>query len=48
MELAFIAVAIANVAPYHMAGRPLDEETVLRAAHAYEQATTWHQRVAPV
>ncbi|MDO8751866.1 MAG: amidase [Dehalococcoidia bacterium] len=27
-----------------LAGRPFDEETVLRAAHAYEQATPWHQR----
>lgn len=25
-------------------GRPFDEPTVLRAAHAYEQATTWHTR----
>lgn len=27
-----------------LAGRPFDEETVLRAAHAYEQATPWHER----
>jgi aspartyl-tRNA(Asn)/glutamyl-tRNA(Gln) amidotransferase subunit A len=27
-----------------LAGRPFDEETVLRAAHAYEQATEWHKR----
>ena len=27
-----------------LAGRPFDEATVLRAAHAYEQATTWHTR----
>ena len=27
-----------------LAGRPFDEETVLRAAHAYEQSTTWHQK----
>ncbi len=27
-----------------LAGRPFDEETVLRVAHAYEQATPWHQR----
>jgi aspartyl-tRNA(Asn)/glutamyl-tRNA(Gln) amidotransferase subunit A len=27
-----------------LAGRPFDEETVLRAAHAYEQATEWHSR----
>jgi len=25
-------------------GRALDEATVLRVAHAYEQATPWHQR----
>jgi len=25
-------------------GRPWEEETVLRAAHAYEQATDWHRR----
>lgn len=25
-------------------GRPFDEETVLRAAYAYEQATDWHRR----
>ncbi|MBI5880319.1 MAG: Asp-tRNA(Asn)/Glu-tRNA(Gln) amidotransferase subunit GatA [Chloroflexi bacterium] len=25
-------------------GRALDEATVLRVAHAYEQATTWHRR----
>ena len=29
---------------FQLAGRPFDEETVLRAAHAYEQATEWHQR----
>ncbi len=23
-------------------GKPFDEETILRVAHAYEQATTWH------
>ena len=27
-----------------IAGRPFDEATVLRAAHAYEQATDWHLR----
>ena len=26
--------------------RPFDEATLLRAAHAYEQATTWHQQRA--
>ena len=25
-------------------GRPFDEATVLRAGHAYEQATEWHLR----
>ena len=29
-------------------GRAYDEETVYRAAHAYEQATTWHERRPPV
>jgi aspartyl-tRNA(Asn)/glutamyl-tRNA(Gln) amidotransferase subunit A len=28
----------------HMIARPLDEPTMLRAAHAYEQATDWHTR----
>ena len=27
-------------------GRPLDEPTLLRAAHAYERATPWHERSA--
>ena len=31
-----------------LAGRPFDEATVLRAAHAYEQATTWHTMRPPV
>ena len=31
-----------------IAGRPFDEETVLRVAHAYEQATPWHTRVPTV
>ena len=31
-----------------LAGRPFDEETVLRAAYAYEQATDWHKRRPPV
>jgi len=30
-----------------LVGRPFDEENVLRAAHAYEQATEWHQRRLP-
>ena len=31
-----------------LAGRPFDEATVLRAGHAYEQATEWHLRRPPV
>ena len=31
-----------------LAGRPFDETNVLRAAHAYEQATDWHTRRPPV
>jgi aspartyl-tRNA(Asn)/glutamyl-tRNA(Gln) amidotransferase subunit A len=31
-----------------LVGRPFDEETVLRAAHAYEQATDWHFRRPPI
>ena len=31
-----------------IAGRPFDEATVLRAGHAYEQATDWHTRRPPV
>ncbi len=31
-----------------LAGRPFDEETVLRAAHAYEQATEWRLRRPPL
>jgi aspartyl-tRNA(Asn)/glutamyl-tRNA(Gln) amidotransferase subunit A len=30
-----------------LVGRPFDEATVLRAGHAYEQATEWHTRRAP-
>jgi aspartyl-tRNA(Asn)/glutamyl-tRNA(Gln) amidotransferase subunit A len=33
---------------FQLAGRPFDEETVLRAAFAYEQATEWHQRRSPI
>ena len=29
---------------FQLIGRPFDEVTVLRAAHAYEQVTPWHQR----
>ena len=31
-----------------LAGRPFEELTVLRAAHAYEQATEWHLRRPPI
>ena len=36
--------------PYAMqiAGRPFDEATVLRIAHAYEQATPWRERRPPI
>jgi aspartyl-tRNA(Asn)/glutamyl-tRNA(Gln) amidotransferase subunit A len=29
-------------------GKPLDEATILRVAHAYEQVTDWHRRRPPV
>ncbi len=32
----------------HLAGRLYEDATVLRAAHAYEQATEWHARRPPV
>jgi aspartyl-tRNA(Asn)/glutamyl-tRNA(Gln) amidotransferase subunit A len=28
-------------------GKPMGEETLLRLAHAYEQATAWHKEIAP-
>ncbi|MGH6921688.1 MAG: amidase [Geminicoccaceae bacterium] len=31
-----------------IAGRPLDETTVLRVAHAYQMATDWHARRPPL
>ena len=31
-----------------LAGKPFDEETLLRVAHAYEQATDWHKRHPPL
>jgi aspartyl-tRNA(Asn)/glutamyl-tRNA(Gln) amidotransferase subunit A len=31
-----------------LAGHPFDEETLLRAAHVYEQATDWHSRRPPI
>jgi aspartyl-tRNA(Asn)/glutamyl-tRNA(Gln) amidotransferase subunit A len=29
-------------------GKPLDEETVLRAAYTFEQATDFHTKMAPL
>jgi len=29
-------------------GKPLGEETLLRVAHAFEQATPWHKERAPI
>lgn len=31
-----------------LVGKPFDEETILRAAHAFEQATDWHLKKAPL
>ena len=31
-----------------LAGRPFDEATLLRAGHAYERATDWHERRPPL
>jgi len=31
-----------------LVGRPFEEATLLRAAHAYERATAWHRRRPPV
>jgi aspartyl-tRNA(Asn)/glutamyl-tRNA(Gln) amidotransferase subunit A len=31
-----------------IAGKPFDEATVLRVAHAYEQQTDWHRRRPPI
>ena len=31
-----------------LVGRWWDEATVLRAAHAYQQATDWHKRAPPL
>ena len=33
---------------FQLSGRPFEEATVLRAGHAYEQATMWHTRRPPV
>ncbi len=29
-------------------GKPFDEPTVYRVAHAYESVTDWHKRRAPI
>jgi aspartyl-tRNA(Asn)/glutamyl-tRNA(Gln) amidotransferase subunit A len=29
-------------------GKPFEEATVLRIAHAYQQLTDWHKREVPV
>jgi aspartyl-tRNA(Asn)/glutamyl-tRNA(Gln) amidotransferase subunit A len=36
--------------PYslQLVGRPFDEATILRLAHAYEGATEWHTRRPPL
>ena len=26
-------------------GKPFDERTILRVGHAYEQATSWHEKI---
>ena len=31
-----------------LGARPFAEETLLRAAYAYEQATPWHTKIAPI
>jgi len=31
-----------------LVGRPFDEQTILRAGHAFEQATPWHKKQAPL
>ena len=31
-----------------IAGKPFDESTIFRAAHAYQQATDWHTRRPPI
>jgi aspartyl-tRNA(Asn)/glutamyl-tRNA(Gln) amidotransferase subunit A len=29
-------------------GKPFDEETILKIAHAYEQSTAWHKEKPPL
>jgi aspartyl-tRNA(Asn)/glutamyl-tRNA(Gln) amidotransferase subunit A len=31
-----------------VAGKPFEEATVLRIAHAYQQLTDWHRRAIPL
>jgi Asp-tRNA(Asn)/Glu-tRNA(Gln) amidotransferase A subunit family amidase len=33
---------------FALAGRRFEEETVLRAVHAYQQVTQWHEQVPPL
>ena len=33
---------------FQLAGRPFREETVLRVAHAYQEATEWHLKRPPL
>jgi aspartyl-tRNA(Asn)/glutamyl-tRNA(Gln) amidotransferase subunit A len=33
---------------FQIIGRPFEEATVLRVAHAYQHATKWHRRVPPL
>ena len=35
-------------ASLQIVGRPFDDATVMRVAHAYEQSTSWHTRRPPI
>jgi aspartyl-tRNA(Asn)/glutamyl-tRNA(Gln) amidotransferase subunit A len=41
-----VPAGFANELPIGMQiiGKPFDEETILKIAHAYQQATEWHKR----